>query len=154
MKQIIILIVFMLILIVVKSQTVTDSLILKAKKIDMKVLVARPYFLKHFKTVNCDSLKGSRLEEQICAYYELQKKDSILNVLLNKILKDFDPDSAFISLNNFKLNQEIWERYRYSYCTLCKDENLRTQEIQFMQCATKLTIQRIEDLKNLCFLLY
>lgn len=125
---------------------INDSLIYNANKIDMENIRNQSY-LKDADKINCDSTSGSIAEDRICANLELQKQDSLLQFELGTLLSNMQ-DST--SLRELLLSQELWERYRYAHCSRCVLDGNRLDMILFMRCATQLTIQRREDIKNTC----
>ncbi len=122
-----------------------DSLILHAPKINfqnLKKLSQTFYSDKH----DCDSLSsGTTVELRYCLNIQFQKEDSLLQRKLNELINQ-ENDTAVI--NQLKLTQEIWERYRYAHCTqyIGKYGYDRMEIFSFLECAIELTRQRREDL--------
>jgi len=129
------------------AQTSMDSLILKSKKIDFENLKQLTDRFSHHR-INCDSTQGTTLELRYCLNMQLQQEDSLLKKALNDKIKDVK-DILFIK--EVELIQEIWERYRYAYCSRCvSDEQSKVDMFFFMRCAIELTIKRREDIEKMC----
>lgn len=129
--------------------SIDDSLIYKAKKINMQTIKDQSY-LKYTNKINCDSTIGTSIEERICVNFELQKQDSLLHCELDTLINECKTSGDNARLQEVLLSQELWERYRYAHCRSCIIDGARYDMIMFMRCATELTIKRREDVQKMC----
>lgn len=138
------------------AQTSMNSLILNSKKIDFENLkrVAAQFGSSEYDIFSpiyddCNSYgEGTTRDLRFCLNIQLQREDSLMRKALNDMIAGIN-DPSFIK--KVKLTQEIWERYRYAYCSECvQDEQSKMDMFAFMRCATKLTIARREDIEQGC----
>ena len=134
-----------------------DSLILNSQKIDFENLKQLSDQIFH-KSFDCDSLSGTSVELRYCLNMQLQREDSLLKKRLQDIIANITENSDDTLYNNTlfiektELTQEIWERYRFTYCNRCLG-NYKYYEkadvFSFLRCAIELTIKRREDIEKM-----
>jgi hypothetical protein len=129
---------------------VDDSMICNAKKIDVQRLKRQSY-LEDAKRINCccDSLLGTILELRICANLELQKQDSLMHCELDSVINECKKRGDTAMIREIILTQELWERYRYALCNSCTMYKGSYAKVQFMKCASEMTIKRREEIRKI-----
>lgn len=127
------------------AQNHSDSLgkINKRRVYEMAVL--------HNNQINGDSIQGSMIEYRICACKQYLVQDSLLKNEMDSLYKVFTIGHDTAGLSRLEKSHDLWERYLFVHCQMCLSADQSSVDaIRFMECATKLTIERIYQLRELC----
>lgn len=118
-------------------------------QVDIQNIKNQPY-LKDKDKVSCDSA-FTTLELRICANMNFQKSDSILNMIYEAVLQKCEELQLPNVGDTIKQANLDWIKYRDRHCKVywTMYEGGTFQSIVFLNCLTKITDERREELEVL-----
>jgi uncharacterized protein YecT (DUF1311 family) len=111
-------------------------------------------YLKFKDSVDCNNPPSDNFSGRICANLAFQKSDSLLTIIYDSMLnkaKEHYIDSLEQKIINM---QTTWRAFRDQHCQIIYDSyngsgSGHLQAIDYMDCLTELTEDRIKELRKL-----